>query len=68
MKEKRNAILNDDGSYVVKESKHRNIPAFIICLLLALVIWLYTANDPDAEAKNVPSDEPVAEESTNQNA
>ena len=68
MKEKRNVILNDDGSYVVKESNHRNIPAFIICLLLALVIWLYTANDPDAEAKTVTTDEPAAEESTCQNA
>jgi hypothetical protein len=64
VKEKKNVILNDDGSYVVKESGHKNIPAFIICLLLALVIWVYTANEPQADAKNNVTDEPTTEEVT----
>lgn len=64
MKEKKKVILNDDGSYVVKESSNKNIPAFIICLLLALVIWVYTANDSHTDAKNNEADEPATEESS----
>ena len=67
MKENKDMTLND-GSYVVKENRHKNIPAFIICLLLAIVIWVYTANDPAKDAKNSVSDEPASEETTCQNA
>lgn len=30
---------HDDGSYVVKKSRRSNILAFIVCLLIAFVIW-----------------------------
>ena len=31
----------DDGSFVVKKSRNFNIFAFIVCLLVAFVIWVY---------------------------
>ena len=31
----------DDGSYVVKKSKKHSIFAFIVCVLIAFVIWAY---------------------------
>lgn len=34
----------DDGSYVIKKSRKFSIFAFILCLLIAFVIWLYAAN------------------------
>ena len=33
---------HDDGTYVVKKSRKSNILAFILCLLVAFVIWAYT--------------------------
>jgi hypothetical protein len=45
MKEERNTVLgsseHDDGSYVVKKSKKSSILAFIICILVAFIIWAY---------------------------
>ena len=32
----------DEGNYVVKKSRKSNILAFILCLLVAFVIWAYT--------------------------
>ncbi len=34
-------IEPDDGTYVVKKSRKSSILAFIVCLLLAFVIWAY---------------------------
>ena len=36
--------VNDDGSYVVKKSKKSNIFAFIICIIIAFVIWMYSVS------------------------
>ena len=33
---------HDDGTYVVRKSRKSNILAFILCLLVAFVIWAYT--------------------------
>lgn len=68
VKRKKEVILNDDGSYTVKESKHKNIPAFIICLLLALVIWVYTANETKIDEKVADSNEGAVDEATYQDA
>ena len=43
--------INDDGSYVVKKSKKSNILAFIICLVIAFIIWTYTVNIEMIEQK-----------------
>ena len=42
-KEKYTNEVRDDGSYVVKKTKKSNILAFIICVLIAFVIWAYTS-------------------------
>ena len=42
-KRKLNERTHDDGSYVVKKSKKRTIVAFILCVLIAFVIWLYAS-------------------------
>ena len=42
----------DDGTYVVKKSRKHNILAFIICLLVAFVVWVYAANKEREEIKN----------------
>ena len=49
-KEKRNADSHDDGSYVVKKSKKSSVLAFILCLLIAFVIWAY-ADATESENK-----------------
>ena len=59
-KRKQNEQNHDDGSYVVKKSRKRNIIAFILCLLIALVIWLYASNieqkkQAEAQHNTVPS-------------
>lgn len=33
----------DDGSYVIKKSRKFDIFAFVVCLLVAFVIWVYAA-------------------------
>ena len=34
----------DDGSYVTKKSRKFSLFAFILCLLIAFVIWIYATN------------------------
>ena len=41
----------DDGSYVVKKSRRHNILALIVCILVAFVVWLYSANTEREENK-----------------
>lgn len=43
-KRKQNQVAHDDGSYAKKSNKKINIFAFILCLLIAFVIWLYASN------------------------
>lgn len=33
-----------DGSYVSKKSRKLNVFAYILCVLISLIIWLYVAN------------------------
>ena len=42
--DKRAEHVNDDGSYVVKKSKKSNIFAFILCVIIAFVIWMYSVS------------------------
>lgn len=42
----------DDGTYVVKKSRKHNIFAFIICLLVAFLVWVYAANKEREEIKD----------------
>lgn len=55
-KNKEHIKEHDDGSYVVKKSKRSSVIAFIICLLIAFVIWAYasaTENDMPANGEAV---------------
>lgn len=45
----------DDGSYVVKKSRKFDIFAFIVCVLVAFVIWVYAVG----RTNDVPSDTTV---------
>ena len=57
MKDNHKNFINDDGSYVVKDKKEKNIFAFIVCILLALVIWIYTTNSHKKMEENIPNDQ-----------
>ena len=43
--------VSDDGSYVVKKSKKSNIFAFILCVIIAFIIWLYAVSVENHEQK-----------------
>lgn len=43
-KRKQDESMHDDGSYVVKKSRKGNIVAFVLCVLIAFIIWLYATN------------------------
>ena len=49
-KEIQNAESRDDGTYVAKKSKKSSVLAFILCLLIAFVIWAY-ADATESESK-----------------
>ena len=52
---------HDDGTYVVKKTKKTSIFAFIICVLVAFVIWAYVeATEAKVKEKNLPDDTSVA--------
>lgn len=49
--------MHDDGSYVVRKTKKSSILAFIICVLIAFVIWAYAkATDNMQEEKILTSE------------
>ena len=43
-KRKRNESSRDEANFVAKKNGKFNIFAFILCLLIAVVIWLYASN------------------------
>ena len=55
-KRKQDEKMHDDGTYVVKKSRKGNIVAFVLCALIAMIIWLYAINDEKKEAAaQIPS-------------
>ena len=46
-KKRETSEVHDDGTYVVKKSKKSSILAFIICVLIAFVIWAYAEATDD---------------------
>lgn len=46
-KKRENTVMHDDGTYVVKKSKKSSIFAFILCVLIAFVIWAYAEATED---------------------
>ena len=51
---------HNDGSYVVKKNKKSTVFAFIICFLIAFVIWAYTMSYGDGA--KAPENDTAAEE------
>ena len=43
-KRKRNESSRDEETYVAKKNGKVNIFAFILCVLIAFIIWLYASN------------------------
>ncbi len=48
-KQKQNEHVENDGTYVVPKNRKKNILAFILCVLVALLIWIYASNMEDKE-------------------
>lgn len=48
-KRKRNEIASEDGAYIIKKNPKMNIVAFILCVLIATIIWLYATNTDQKE-------------------
>lgn len=55
-KRKQNEMMSDDGTYVVKKNRKMNIVAFILCVLIAAVIWLYATNIEEKEREEGRTD------------
>lgn len=60
-KRKENEIRNDDGTYVVKKNRKMNIVAFILCFLVAFVIWIYATNTEKKEQSEEQSGSTVSQ-------
>ncbi len=59
-KRKQNEWNEDDGSYVVKKSRKLNVVAFVVCFLIALVIWIYATNTENKDKTETQSGSTVA--------
>ena len=46
---KRKEQVEDDGSYVVPKNRKMNVFAFVVCFLVALLIWIYATNTENKE-------------------
>lgn len=46
-KKRENTEVHDDGTYVVKKSRKSSIFAFVLCVLIAFVIWAYAEATED---------------------
>lgn len=49
MKRNKNEHASSDGTYVVKKNKKMNIGALIVCVLIAVAIWIYAKNADEKE-------------------
>lgn len=56
--------IHDDGTYVVKRTRKSSVIAFIVCILIALVIWCYAKADAikNSEAEETADDKVAAED------
>ena len=63
-KEKYASVEQNDGSYVVKKTKKSNILAFIICVLIACVIWAYTSTVDGRQDNGSTDKSPTTEQSS----
>lgn len=47
MNRKHERVTAENGEYAVRSSRKRDIVAAVVCLLLALVVWLFVMNADD---------------------
>ena len=60
-KRKHNQTARDEGSHFVEKNKKFHIFAFILCVLIAFVIWLYASNlEKNKEATNITNNTQAA--------
>ena len=52
---------HDDGTYVVKSNRTERIIAFVVCLLIAMAIWVYAKNSDMMNVDNNTQDGPTAQ-------
>ena len=61
--------IQEDGARTVKKNKRESIVALIICLLIALAIWVYAKNAELKENAQAPSGgEPQVTQSSTEGA
>lgn len=52
---------HDDGTYVIKRNRTESVIAFVVCLLIALAIWVYAKNSEQINADSGAQDGPANE-------
>ena len=60
---KKVAAEHDDGTYIVKRSKKSNVFAFIVCVLIAFVIWAYAESTENKQSDDAQSETTAVTES-----
>ena len=45
----KNKVVNEDGSYVVKNDRKLNIFAFILCVFASFFVWIYVMNTQNSD-------------------
>ena len=48
---------HNDGTYVVKKSRKSSVLAFIVCVLIAFVVWAYAVYTEDDEIAATDKDQ-----------
>ena len=52
---------HDDGTYTVKRNRTESVIAFIVCLLIAMAIWVYAKNSEQMNNDGPSEDIPAAQ-------
>ena len=56
---------HDDGTYVVKRNRTESVIAFVVCLLIAMAIWVYAKNSEQMNTDNPSDNTPVTQSEQN---
>ena len=52
---------HDDGTYTVKRNRTESVIAFVVCLLIAMAIWVYAKNSEQMNNDGPSDDIPAAQ-------
>lgn len=53
-----NEQMYDDGTYAVEEKKKFGLLAFVLCLVISFVIWIYVTNQEKKEMQETSEQQP----------